>query len=199
MKKAFLIFIPLIVMACSPNQQTAETSVSEKTDSTPVQTDLYDYHKQFSPAETDTLLTNLTTYIFRKPADATWETKFDSKFRAFFIENRNNFEIVYMHENADSSFYYYLLRDAQYKNGYTKRGVVGKFEMDTNLVLSNFEEIANTPPASDDKLKEIGLLFMNELVAAGNLEKYLSDKTKVEWPDGRLFYSKEKFEWRYVE
>lgn len=199
MKNCSIIFSAFLVLSCAGNAPETESIKTGNSDSTSVGQNVYDYHTRFSAAEADTLLTNLTTYIYRKPAEAQWDTKFEPRFRAFYVENRVNLELIYMHQNADSSFYYYLLRDAQYKNGNTKRGVVGKFDMDTNMVLSNFEEIANTLVASDDQLKEIGLLFMDELVQTGNLEKYLDDKSKVEWPDGRLFYSKEKYEWRYVE
>lgn len=198
MKYFYLFFALLTIVSCNnPTHDNTESGDVEIPDS--VRALKFDAHKKYTASETDTLLTNLATYIYRKPADAQWNTKFESRFRPFYIENRVNFEIIYMIQNTDSSYYYYLLRDAQGKNMQTKRGVIGRMTLDANLAISNFEEIVNTPAASDDNLKKIGLLLMEEIIATGNLKKYLNDKTKVEYPDGQVFYSKEKFEWRSVE
>jgi len=198
MKLFYLVVALITVASCSnPANNSTESTEVEIPDSTRALK--FDAYKKFTPSETDTLLTNLATYIFRKPADAQWNTKFESRFRPFYIENRLNFEIIYMYQNTDSSYYFYLFRDAQSRNLYSKRGVLGRMNLDSNLVISNFEEIVNTPAASEEKLKEIGLVLMEEIVASGNVNKYLTDKTIVEYPNDQVFYSKEKFEWRSVE
>lgn len=197
------IFISLLyLVSCSgetnnESNNTAEENALQDTQTTE-STDYKDQNK-FTADEQDSLLVNLTSFIFAKPDAAQWDTKFELRFRQYFIDNSNQLELIYLKQMADSSYYYYLIRDARDRSGYRNRGVAGRFRMNADMSLYDFEEIINTPAAGHDKLVEMGGLFMDELVQSGNLDKFLDDKTMVEWPDGRLFYSKEKFEWRYVE
>jgi len=200
MKYLILIFIIPVFFSCQNNTEVIAASVEEKvTFDAEAARKKYGEYVDFSKSQQDTLMTNLTTYIYRKPSSATWETKFNPEFRTYYIDNKYNLEMTYLHNVSDSLFYYYLLRDARDQQGMRKRGVGGKFYMSAEMELSGFEEIFNTPTFEDDTLVEIGFKLMEEMVTTGNVNKFLDDKTLIQWPDNLLFYSTKKYEWRSVE
>ncbi len=144
------------------------------------------------------LTLTLTTYIYRKPATANWQTKFDTIYRSYYKKHAAEFTILYLHE-YENFWYYYLTRPARDTEGKQKRGVGGKFQVNQQNIISHFEEIFNTPIAPENELARIGKLFLNAICNPSPDTTFLVKKEYVEWPDGRLFYSKEKFEWRYTE
>ena len=198
MKNLILLFTIAFCVTCTnqPEPKTEETIIPFDIESAKKK---YNEFANYSKAEQDTLMTNLTTFIFRKPSSSTWETKFNPEFRSYFIENAYNLEITYLHHQSDSLYYYYLLRDARDNKGMAKRGVAGKFYLNEKMAVTGFEEFCNTPIYEENKLVEIGFTLMEEMVAVGNVNKFLKDKTVIEWPDGNLFYSTKKHEWRAVE
>ena len=126
MKKYISFFaVVMLLMSCGNDQQPVAESTTDTTatDMVTEESAAYNYHEQFSAEQLDTLLANLATYIYAKPVAAQWNTKFEPRFRYYYVEKRTNFELVYMNQNADSSFYFYLLRDGQFKNGNIKRDV----------------------------------------------------------------------------
>ena len=58
-----------------------------------------------------------------------------------------------------------------------------------------FEEIVNTPHLDEEVVRERGRFLFRELVKEGNLDKYLTMKHYIEWPDSRLIYDKKVNEW----
>jgi hypothetical protein len=200
------ILISLITIAtlisCNNNESNTGKEASEKVttiDSNTEKTAVYQINNFYNQQQKDTLLVGLVSYIYRKPALATWQTKLNPEFRPYFIKNTTDFSIVYYHISQDSTHYYYLLRPARDNEGVQKRGVGGMFRVNELGEITDFEELFNTPIQSEAKLKEIGLSLFEEMISTSNIEKYLNNKEYIEWPDGRLFYSKEKKEWRYVD
>ncbi|MFC0181825.1 hypothetical protein ACFFJX_04365 [Pseudarcicella hirudinis] len=77
-----------------------------------------------------------------------------------------------------------------------RRGVLGKFKLKQgSLMPEEFEEIVNTPHLEEEVLRERGRYLFQELVKNGNLDKELSMKHYVEWPDSSLVYDRKINEW----
>jgi hypothetical protein len=196
------IIISAILFGCNNNEATVneEKKAVELNDKeTTREVSTYQISNFYNQTEADTLLVDLVSYIYRKPALATWQTKLNPEFRSYFTKNATNFNIVYYHISEDSTHYFYLLRPARDNEGNQKRGVGGMFKINEEKQIKDFEELFNTPIHSENKLKEIGLSLFEEMITNKSIDSYLNNKEYIEWPDGRLFYSKEKKEWRYVD
>jgi hypothetical protein len=156
--------------------------------------------KYYSNAERDTLLTNIITYIYVKPAYASNATRFQAQFRKYYVQSLPKFSIENYFIAPDSTHYFFLIRPVGNTLKY-RRGVLGKFKLKNSTVASSslmptdFEEIVNTPHLKDALVKERGAFLFKELIKKGNLDKYLGMKDYIEWPDSMLVYDRNINEW----
>jgi hypothetical protein len=205
----FILFVFLMASCAeSVKNETKEPIKEETEDTTIVSNKLFDkvgsvdstwmVESHYTSDEIDTLLVDFVSYIFKKPSVATWETKLNPEYRKYYINNTDRFEIVY-YSIKDNVHYYYLLRPARNEDGYQQRGVGGVFKRNEANKIVEFEELFNTNIMSSDSLKNVGYHLFSELISTGTVETLIKDTTIIEWPDGSLFYSKEKNEWRYVD
>lgn len=156
------------------------------------------WFSDLSAEEKDSLMTDLATFITRKPATAQNISKFDPMYRAYYVKKREELEFVCA-QKIEGKLFFYLLREARDAKGVRQRGVGGVFEFGDKGKIVNFEELFNTRILEKDELERIGLGFMKVAKDPNLLNEFIADQTIIEWPDGRLFYSKEKYEWRYVD
>lgn len=200
MKKTLLLFTAsFFFFACkTESKHVSEDQIAS--DITEKRSELYSsFVKSISDEEKDTLLTDLASFIIRKPASATWETKFNPEFREYFRKNRNELDVVYLTEVSDT-FYFYLLRETRTPDGMKFRGTGGKYIFNKeSKSIEEFEEVFVSKVLPESELEKIGIEYMNLGTKHSNLSEFLSRDEQIEWPDGRLFYSKLKKEWRYVE
>ncbi len=147
------------------------------------------------PVVDEDLLIDMVTYIGRKPPLATSETRFEPEFRDYYTTYAKAFEVVYFHVDGDGLHRYYLIRPARSMHG-NRRGVGGMFRLE-NGKITDFEELFNTPVMDEDRLREIGLELFEEMRYKSHVDRFLENRDYIEWPDERLSYDKEKFEWRY--
>ncbi len=189
-QKAALIFLVSIIMAgCGAFPERGQNK-AEDDSMKAYKPDLY-----FEPAETDSLLTHMATYIGLKPKAAASQTRFDADFRPYYIEYSKQFKLVYFHIDPNGDHFYYLLRPARHLDS-NKRGVGGKYRME-NDGITKFEEIFNTPVFDEETLKSIGATLFLEMIENGNVDQYFGNRLYIEWPDHRLRYHKGLHEWRY--
>jgi len=155
--------------------------------------DKYAIDHYFDKAEQDSLLTNIITYIYIKAPQATDTTRFQPQFRKFYTSVLPKFSIEKYYVSQDSIHYYFVVRPVG--NLAYKRGVIGKFRMGKDMKPVDFEEVVNTPHLDERVVKERGEFLFKELIKNGNLDKYLTMKHYVEWPDAHLTYDKKLNEW----
>jgi hypothetical protein len=202
--------IYIFLFSCSIFCATSCSAPDEKVEKTEVVASsevAFDYEKasesyrveKYFPGDLkDTLLANMVTYIYKRPTAATNKTRTNPEFRSYYVKNASLFRYAYHHMTTDSIHYFYLIRPARSVDG-DKRGVGGKFKINDKLELIEFEEIFNTQVLDEKELEEKGLTLFEELIDRGNVDRYLTDKTLIEWPDDRLKYHKEMREWRYID
>jgi hypothetical protein len=197
-----LIFTMASCESSQPVDSTQETVVTEDVPLVDLDQEMDTYRSWFSALsaeEKDTLMTDLATFITRKPATAQNATsKFDPMYRSYYVKKREELEFVCA-QKIEGKLFFYLLREARDAKGVRQRGVGGVFEFGDKGRIINFEELFNTRILEKDELERIGLGFMKVAKDANLLNDFIADQSIIEWPDGRLFYSKEKNEWRYVE
>jgi hypothetical protein len=158
----------------------------------------YDVHQWFPGDTADTLLTNMVTWIYKRPTEAINQDRSDPRFRYWYLRHTPQFTHLYHHLAADGTHWFYLIRPARSVHG-DLRGVGGRFRTNAKLEMLDFEEVFNTPIMPRADLERTGLLLFEEMLANGNVDKYLADRSLIEWPDDRLKYDKDRREWRYVD
>jgi len=158
----------------------------------------YDVARYFPDGTADSLLANMITFIYKRPTTAINRDRTLPEFRAYYVAQLPLFTHTYHTFTADSTHWYYLIRPARSVEG-DLRGVGGRFRTNAQLEMVEFEEVFNTPVMARHDLERVGLMLFEEMVTTGNVDRYLKDRSLVEWPDDRLKYNKEKREWRYDE
>jgi hypothetical protein len=158
------------------------------------QADKYKTSKYYTNSERDSLLVNMITYVYTKAPGATDSTKWEPQFRTFYKNSLPSFFIENYFIAENGWHYYFMIRPV---GGSSKRrGVIGKFKLEKgSLKPTEFEETVNTPHLDEEIVRERGSFLFKELVNNGNLDKYLSMKHYIEWPDSTLVYDKKTNNW----
>ena len=178
--KILLLIISFVMFACQKNTNKVS--------------------KYYSNTERDTLLTNIITYIYIKPAYASNATRFQAQFRKYYVQSLPKFSLENYYIAPDSTHYFFLIRPVGNTLKY-RRGVLGKFKLKNatvatgSLMPTDFEEIVNTPHLEEVLVKKRGSFLFKELIKTGDLNKYLGMKDYIEWPDSMLVYDKNINEW----
>jgi hypothetical protein len=199
-KHTFLLLgLAFILSACSNEpaeiKQDNENKTSQKT-STFTE---FEFQKSLDSELQNRLLIDMATHVLRKPDAATWQTKFDDEFREFFTKKASELEWLYS-INRQDTIYFYLIRDGRDNNGRANRGVGGRMTWDAESQITFFEELFVTKIIDRINLERIGREFLTAVIDNKTSKDFIdSSSTSIEWPDGRLFYSIEKSEWRYVD
>jgi hypothetical protein len=154
----------------------------------------YSVEKYFSPAEQDTLLADITTYMYVMPRHATPESRFDPKFRRYYVESSRKFRFQKYFIGDDGTHYFYIIRPARSAES-NIRGVGGKLRLDRDNHIVSFEEVFNTPPADLDILQQRGDRLFKELIRKGNVNDYLHHPDYIEWPDKTTYYDTATHQW----
>jgi len=195
-----LSFLLFTVMSCENQNQENLRDIDDLVESN--NTNLDKYHTFLSEAQPDVMekwLTDLATYILRKPDAATYQTKFNPEFRNYYEAKSRELEWIYAFEKQDT-VYFFLIRDGRDNNGKANRAVGGKLVLNAANEMQYLEELFVTRIIDRVNLESIGQRFMQSVEAGESLDAFIENPNNtVEWPDGRLFYSVEKSEWRYVE
>ncbi|MFD1818228.1 hypothetical protein SAMN04515674_10975 [Pseudarcicella hirudinis] len=158
-------------------------------------TNQYQTGTYLSDADRDSLLTNIITFIYLKAPYANNKNRFEPQFRSFYVKNLPSFYLENYYPAPDGTNYFFVIRPVGNGLKY-RRGVLGKFKLKQgSLMPEEFEEIVNTPHLEEEVLRERGRYLFQELVKNGNLDKELSMKHYVEWPDSSLVYDRKINEW----
>lgn len=157
----------------------------------------YDASRYFDKATQDTIMTNIITNIYKVPKGADPKRKRELEYRKLYANQLPQFQFVHYHiDQRDSVHYFYLIRPARNEKGY-KRGVLGKYRVDRDNNLLDFEEIANTPMLPENEILEKGEFLWDDLMYYGNIDRYYLNKAFIEFPDDRTRYDRVKKEWTY--
>lgn len=156
--------------------------------------DPYQAKTYFSQAEQDTLLVNIITYTSQYARGATNVTRFDAKFRQEYVGRLPQYKLVNYFVASDSTHYFFITRPVG--SGMFRRGVGGKFKLGAKLMPTEYEELWCTPHFKEETVVvERGGFLFKAMTKEGNIDKYLTMKMYVEWPDSTLKYDKNIHEW----
>ncbi len=158
--------------------------------------DKYDINNYYPQNLQDTLMTNIIINIYKVPKGVRKEDKHLVEYRHLYVKEIPKFKFVHYFIDQDSTHYFYLIRPARNIHNH-KRGVVGKYKVDSNLNLLDFEEILNTPMLAEEEIIEKGKYLWADLMYYKHVNRYSLNKHYIEFPDERTRYDKVKKEWTY--
>jgi hypothetical protein len=156
--------------------------------------DKYEPAFYYSAAEQDSLMTDMITFIYNRPANANEQTRFESGFRKYYVNHIKDFQFENYYINAAGVHYFYLIRPARSPKG-NIRGVGGSFKLDQNGKILSFKEIFNTPIAAREELNVKGNELFKWMTVHGNVNDYLKNPDYIEWPDKMTYYDTIQYEW----
>lgn len=156
--------------------------------------DEFDVSTYYEPAKRDTLLTDIITYVYTRPQYVDWRSRFDSKYRKYYVSQIPKFTFDRYYRDNRGVHYYFIIRPARSAQG-TIRGVGGRFTIDESFDIVTFEEVFNTPAAPLAEVQLRGRELFMSMVKSGNIDDYLKNPDYVEWPNDLTYYDTIRHEW----
>lgn len=157
-----------------------------------------DINFYFEIEQSEDILAQVISYVYSRPKEVSSENRFNPEFRSFYKKELRNFEILHFFQNKEDGFYYYyLLRPARniHEN---KRGVAGKFQLDSSSTIINFEEVLVTKMIEEQKVIDFGMLIFEEFSEKkGEIKMTPLREDLIEFPDERTYYNTDSYEWLY--
>ena len=160
------------------------------------QAEKYDINDHFEDNIQDTILTNIIIEIYKVPRGVHKSEKRDPKHRSLYVSQIDKFQFLKYHVDEDGFHYFYILRPARNADN-LKRGVAGRYKIDKGYNLLEFEEIFNTPMLESELVKSRGEDLWADLMYFKNVDRYISNKDYIEFPNENAKYDKNLKEWVY--
>lgn len=148
----------------------------------------------FSAAELDSLKVQMITYIFQAPEGANWQTRFEEKYKSYYVSNLSKFTLERLHKNNAGRYYFYMLRPARSSQG-SLRAVGGSFYLNEDNLIYSFKEIFNTPVGSVEELQEKGDELFTWIIDHDNVNDIMLNADLIEWPTQWSYYDTVRYEW----
>lgn len=145
----------------------------------------------------DSVMLQLMPYLAEMPKYATYQTRFDERFKPYYRKVMPVFFQWNKLYKAEDGYYYYLLYKKSNSLYEKKIAVGGKFKLDAQHHITDFEDVFNTPKMKLDELAEKSSLLFEEMIQTGGLGKYALNAEYVEFPDQRCFFDKKLKYWRF--
>lgn len=175
MKKSFLIVSFLILLSCN-NQEEYH---SEK---------LFDNSKLKDSVTIDILQFIIPTSEFSQGSRNSDTLRKDIQDRLSF------FSLIYYFPKPDSSYYFLISKKiASVKNEVV--GIGGHYKIKNKNIVEFVEEF-QTPKMSEEDLRKKGVVVFKEMMKEGNITKFVTNKSLVEFPDNHTYYDTHTNSWK---
>jgi hypothetical protein len=155
--------------------------------------DKYDVARYYDLPQQDKLLTHILTFMLDAPPSVPMKERFDSKHYNYYSFQTSKFSIVKYFIADDGTHYFYIMRPTSVPG--EKRGVGGHFKMNKDFQLTDFREVFVTTAQPEKDIKEKSAFLFDEMVK-GDITKYLSMTTYVQWPNEASYYDTLTYEWK---
>jgi len=181
-KMKYLRFFPLALFAaaCTHSQHSIERYIK-------------------TAQERDSLLVDIITYVYVKPASATATTRFEEQYRQHYAGELPNFKIEKYYSDSDGTQWFLLLRPARTSQGRVNRYVGGKMKLADGHIVE-FREVFVTVAGKEEEINEKALELWKEMLRYGNVDRYIDHRHYLEWPDPNthFYYNTATHEWAYM-
>ncbi len=149
----------------------------------------------FDKPQRDSLLTDIITYLYVRPTDSDWQSRFKPAFRWYYVSQLPKFTWQKLYRNSNGTYYFYIIRPARSADG-VLRGVGGYFKLNEAGKITGFREVFNTPVGARSFLEKTGEELFQHMVKHGNVDAYLLNDAYLEWPNAWTYYDTVRYEWR---
>jgi hypothetical protein len=156
----------------------------------------YDISQYIHSELQDSLLTDIIIYTYKLPRGVRKENKFDPEHRHLYKKILSDFEITKYFVDEGGFHYFLIIRPARSAHGH-KRGLAGKFRLTEDFVITDFEEIFNTPMLPVETIRERTEYLWADLMHYKNVDRYYINKDYIEFPNEECKYDKVLKEWVY--
>ncbi len=157
----------------------------------------YKVEDYLSATKRDTLFADVLTYVYKRPKYATHESKWQARFRPYYVGLLDSIEVLRYHiDPSDDTHYFLLDRPVRSATERNRRVVLGKYALHEGRLVG-FEEIINTPILTREEVKERGLYLWAEYMAFRHLDRYANNRDYIEFPNEGCRYDTLRKEWRY--
>jgi len=121
-------------------------------------------------------------------------SRYSDSLRKDIRERLHFFSLIYYVPTSDGSYYFLISKKApSIKNEVI--GVGGHYKM-KNKNIVEFVEVFHTPKMNEDDLRKKGQVLFQEMIKEGNINKYISNRNLVEFPDHQTYYDTETNAWK---
>jgi hypothetical protein len=156
--------------------------------------DKYDVEKYYSKAEQDSVVADIITYVYNRPPYSNAQTKFEPKFRSYYVSSLKNMRVEKFFIAKDGTHYFYIIRPSS-NTPLGLRGVGGMFKRDVAGKITRFKEVFVTPGSALPDLQTRGEELFREMVRTGNVDAYVKNPDYIEWPARWNYYDTLQHEW----
>jgi hypothetical protein len=158
----------------------------------------YNADQYLSKADQDSILMCITIYDAKLPegSDATLQTRFNEKYRPYYEKVKSISGMPYYYVAPDSTHYFLIMKRAISIHPNDKRTIGGRFKLDSNKKIYDYEEVFWMPRMDQDEALDKGKTLFTEMVEKGNVDRYLSDREYIEFPDAACYFDKSAATWK---
>jgi hypothetical protein len=153
----------------------------------------YEISNYYDPAQRDSVLTEIITYLSTAPVYTTMDKRFEPQHRNFYASLLPKYSIYKYFIADDGTNYFYVIRPAS-KIG-DLRAVGGHFKMNKHFKPVHFTEVFVTPVFPEAELKTRTVFLFDEMIK-GTIDPYLKMKTYAQWPNRASIYDSTTYEWK---
>ena len=149
-------------------------------------------------SDRDRLLLDLVTIIEEHIPDTVLRAnRFEVQYKPFFLSIVNKFDFECLYKNSDEEYFYFIRKPAYGVEGLFV-GLGGKFKLDKNGKVKDFEESYRMFRMPDDELNKKGMAVYTDFIEGKDLSKFHKDinvDPYIEFPNEHVAYNKKTLEW----
>jgi hypothetical protein len=179
MNRFMLMLLPLIVLGC-----TSKSS--------------YDPDERLTPQQKDEIMDKTIRYIVKAPEKIQEADKFNSKHDQYYQQRASECRLELYCVAGDNHFF--LISQPAPSLTLKKHATGGKFKLDAEGNIIEYEEIFRTWKMQPDTLKKRSYVLFDKMVAGEPLDSYHTKYSKgieyIEFPDDRTYYDKQQRSWK---
>ena len=156
----------------------------------------YDPSKTLSPQEKDEVMMNIVRYLAKAPENVGPEEKFKPEYNPYYQERAS--QCILEQYLVRDAIHYFLVSQPAPSLTEKRHATGGRFRLDKDGVLLEYEEIFRTWKMVPDTLRQRGYFLFDKMVGNESLEPFYTKSAGdryIEFPDDHTYYDKSSRSW----
>jgi hypothetical protein len=160
----------------------------------------YDPLEALSEQEYQQLVLELTPYVTKKPDKASYADRFSHALKPYYaqLQEKTGGMVRYYTQKDSLHYFYYVRRDytSLFEHYY---GYGGVFKKNSTGNIRYLNLYFQTSRLTKEEEQQRGKELFEEMVVAGNVEKYLGNRDYIKTPNADFYYNDRENRWEYTE